>query len=512
MAVLSRLGANTTAERDGQRNPYCTEIHEHPRRNSIGIFRIIKNSSLVLIARTTDVVSSILIAGMLARYLGVGDYGNYLFIMGVVLTTTAFAHMGLPQILVREMSRNTEAMPRLIRCGLILTGGSLILTFAVVGSVGIFSDWDGVMLTALFAALCSESLVLMSGPFLSAFISLERMVYDALVTVVSRLVLIGLLMGILLWNLGFLSIFLAMGVANSLRLAVILLIATRLNIVAPRRVSRPDLSYLLKETLPVGISFILTQLYLYTNLFILKILRNPEEVALFQAPFSIILKLQILPVVLIVAFAPVMARLAAAGEPYNHLKTVYLWLVKHIFIVCLPLSVLGLLLAKDITVVVFGKDFSAAGLSFQILIWIVGFYFLNIFSDKILQVIFRQRLLIVSSAIAFSINVLLSFILISRYGYMGGSIAVLISSAVLFLSNFFFVSRQLSGVSLAFMIKPLGVFAAVLGGAYLLSGTRIPMMVLFIAGTLVYTALLILLKGLSKSEIKNFLIALNEKE
>ncbi|MDQ1336018.1 MAG: hypothetical protein QG552_2968 [Thermodesulfobacteriota bacterium] len=475
----------------------------------IGIFRIAKNSSLVLIARATDVLSSILIAGILARYLGVGDYGNYLFIMGLVLTTTALAHMGLPQILVREMSQDIGAMPKFIRCGLVITGASLVLTTLLIFSIGAFSSWNYQMFFAVSAALLSESMVLISGPFISAFISIERMEYDALVTVTNRLVLIGLLMGFVSRDLGFISIFLAMAIANFLRLSAILFISKRLNILPARHMTRADLTYLLRETLPVGVSFILTQLYLYTNLFLLKILRDPEEVALFQAPFSIILKLQILPVILIVAFAPVMARLATADDAYKDLRAIYLWLIKHLFIVCLPLAALGVFLAKDIVLLIFGADFLAASLSFQILIWIVGFYFLNIFSDKILQVIFKQRLLIISSGITFSVNVLLSFIFISGYGYVGGSIATLISTAILFLTNFFFVAKYLKNMSLSFMVKPLAAFVSVTTAFY--AARDLNMAILFPAGIMTYFLMLLMLKTFSRSELSLFLTAVNRE-
>jgi len=474
-----------------------------------GMFRIAKNSSLVLIARATDVLSSTLIAGILARYLGVEGYGDYLFIMGLVLTTTAFAHMGLPQILVREMSQNRESMGKFIKGGLLITGLSLLLTVLIVFSVGFFSKWNYRMFTAVCAALLSESMVLMSGPFISAFITIEKMQYDAVVTVANRFLLIGMVVGIVSWNLGFISIFVTMAIANCFRLLMILLISRYLKLRPARQIAHNDLKYLVRETIPVGLSLILMQLYLYTNLFFLKILCDPEEVALFQAPFSIILKLQLFPVILVVAFAPVMARLATFDAPYNDLRTVYFCLCKYLFIVCLPLSALGVYFAKDITTLIFGNDFMAASLSFQILIWIVGFYFLNIFSDKILQVIFKQKVLIASSGVAFSVNVLLSYFLIGRYGYVGGSIATLISTLILFGMNFFFVAKYLGNLSLAFMIRPLLAFAFVMTAFYGISDRSLA--VLFPVGILAYVLLLFLLKTFSRSEFALFLAAVNKR-
>lgn len=474
----------------------------------IGIFRIAKNSSLVSIARATDVLSSILIAGILARYLGVRDYGNYLFIMGLVLTTTAFAHMGLPQILVREMSQNIESISKFIRSGLVITGASLVITAALIFSIGVFSSWNSIMFLSVSCALLSESMVLISGPFISAFISIERMQYDAIVTVSNRVVLVALLTGMVFWDLGFVSIFVTMALANCLRLVMILFISWRVRLPPARHVTRDDLTYLLKETLPVGLSFILTQLFLYTNLFVLKILCDPREVALFQAPFSIILKLQIFPVILTVVFAPVMSRLATVDDAYEGLKTVYEWLIKHLFIVSLPLSAIGVFLAKDITILIFGNDFVAASLSFQILIWIVGFYFLNVLSDKILQVVFRQRLLIASSGITFIVNLLLSFNLISRYGYVGGSIAMLISTIILFSINFFFVAKCLGGLSFSFIIKPLLAFLFVMAAFHGIQNGHIA--VVLLSALITYVLLLLLLKTFSRSELSLFLKAVNE--
>ena len=308
----------------------------------VGLVRIAKNSTLVLIARATDVFSGILMVGILARYLGVDDYGNYLFIMGLVVTTTAFAHLGLPQILVREMSQKKPQTAKFIQAGLSITLVSLLLTVLIICSIGLFSNWKTLMFVAVFMALLSEAMVLFSGPFISAFISYEKMHYDAIFTITTRAIVITSLLGVVYWDLGFLSVFFVMAFANIVRLSIIAFIARRNDIITWEcKITKYDVKYLFKETLPVGVSYIFTQLFLYTNLFMLKTLRDSEQVALFQAPFSIILKLQVLPTVLIVAFAPVMARLAINDSSFNDLKNVYLCIIKYLFIFCLPLCLVG---------------------------------------------------------------------------------------------------------------------------------------------------------------------------
>jgi len=475
----------------------------------VGVIRIAKNSVLVLIARMTDVISSLILAGILSRYLGVRDYGNYLFIMGLVLTITSFAHLGLPQILVREMSQNRDSMAKLVRAGLMLTSIFLCVTGLIILSIVIISGLSSAFFLSILVAFVSEAIVLFSGPFVSAFISFEKMQYDAAVTIVNRLLVIGLMICVSFFDLGFISVFVSAATANFCRLMMILYISRKTNIEYIHGVEKNDLVYLFKQTLPVGLSFIVTQLYLYTNLFILKMLRGPEDVALFQAPFSIILKLQILPAILIVAFGPVMARLAVSETSYSYLKTVYTYIIKNLFIFCLPLTWFCFFMAKDITTFIFGDQFLNAGISFQIIIWIIGFQFLNIFSDMVLQVIFKQQRLILSSCVVFISNAVLSFLLISEYGYVGGSIAILISAGILFGLNFYFVSRYLKGVSLSFMIKPICSFLLVLFICSKITWLSQPFLV--VLGFLLYTVVLFALRVFSRSEFRLFVKTINER-
>jgi len=473
------------------------------------VLGIAKNSSLVLIARSSDVVSGILVAAILARYLGVEDYGNYLFIMGLALTVTAFAHLGLPQILVREMSQKRDSVAKFIKCGLFITGGSFLLTTLIVFSIGLFSGWNFLMFMAVFTALLSEAMVLLSGPFMSAFVSFNKMQYDAIVTVIARVIVIASLICVVSWDLGFLAVFCTMALANIIRLSIIVYIASRNRIRLNCIVKKDDVKYLVVETLPLGISYIFTQLFLYTNVFMLKMLRDPEQLALFQAPFSIVLKLNILPTILAVAFAPVLARLAVNDLSFEVLRNVYMCIIKYLFIICLPLALIGVYLAKDIVVFVFGIDFTNAAVSFQISIWVIGFYFLNIFSDNILQFIWKQHLLTISSGITFVSNVVLSFLFVYKYGYVGASISVLLSTAIHFALNFYFVSTHLKGVTVTFMLKPIFAFSAAVVIAYGVFPAKPAIMILL--ALLVYIFALYVLKVFSKAEFRLFEQALDER-
>ena len=473
-----------------------------------GVFRIAKNSVLITISRATEMVSSFVMMGMLSRYLGVETFGNYLFIMAIVLTIISFANMGLPALLIREISQNKTLTANFIRSGLILVAIALLGTCLIVLMVAFFLRFSFPFFIALFFGFFSESLVLLSGPFISAFISFEKMEYDAIVTIINRVLLISLLIGIVSLNLGFISVFITLTIVNMVRLLAIIYISNRKIVRLNFHPRGNGVTHLFREVLPIAVSFILSQFYLYTNLFVLKAIRDIKEVSLFQAPFDIILKLQVLPTILLTAFASVMARLAFKDLTYIHLRNIYMPMNKYLFIICLPVQLVGVLLSEKITILIFGADFKPAAISFQILIWIIVFQFLKIFSDHILTVIRKQRLLIISSISAFLANFFLTLIFTYYYGYIGASIAALCSFIFFFILNFYFVSRYIKNISISFTIKPL--IALSLIAIILYHFRNWNSVVLIIICSLIYVGLLFILNTFSKSEINLFIRTINE--
>ena len=133
---------------------------------------------------------------------------------------------------------------------------------------------------------------------------------------------------------------------------------------------------------------------------------------------------------------------------------------------------------------------------------------MNFFSDKMLQLIWKQRLLILSSSITFSVNILLSFLFVYKYGYIGANFAILLSTIILFGLNFFFVSRYLKEISLWFIIRPLFAFSFAVVILYRFSFLNPIILILF--ALVVYFVILYVLKVFSKTEFHLFQQVLDE--
>ena len=100
--------------------------------------------------------------GMLARYLGLSDFGEYALVMAVVWIAQPVISMEIPRILVVELSRNMSRATGLIGTGIAWN----IMIFIVLAS------------TLLLVAENKENLpyYYFTGPFIALFKTLTQTV------------------------------------------------------------------------------------------------------------------------------------------------------------------------------------------------------------------------------------------------------------------------------------------------------------------------------------------------
>lgn len=465
---------------------------------------------MVFVARIADLVTNLLVTALVAHYLGVNDFGTYAFVTAVVITTTSIANTGMPQILLRDFAQKPEAVCTLLGSGLVLICLLLFPSVLLVLSAGLFSSWSETVWAAVALAFSSESFVLFTGPFVSAFAASEKMKHVALASIISSVLILSAVAGVICLGLGFSYIFLPHALSNLVRLAITCVLSRRVGYWPVFKSWLPNLKYLARETLPLGVSFVFTQLLLYSNVFILTWLRDAREVALFQAPFGFVTKFQVFPTILVVGLAPIMARLAVVDISFQSLRSFYNSTLKYLFAACIPVSIAVVPMGEWLVTSIFGAEFAPAKTSLQIVIWIIVFWSLNAFSEKVLTVIGKQRLLAWSGGITFFFNLAAASFFVQRFGYIGASLSALCSFLLMFFMNYVLVSRYVKQVSLLFMAKPLIALCAVLGFTFYFSGMNA--MVLVVTSFALYTGLLFALKTFSRMEFGVFLSLLGNRE
>jgi O-antigen/teichoic acid export membrane protein len=357
---------------------------------------------------------------------------------------------------------------------------------------------------ALYLALISQVLMVMKNTVDSIFIAYEKMFYSFSTIAISRLLSILLLFIAIYYDLGILGLFAALIVAN----AVGFLWAFS---ISAYRFARPEWNtdlqqtmYIFKESLPVGISTFLSQVYTYINVFFLKAFKDIVQVSLFQAPQRVISPLSLIPASFLLAFVPTLSKLGSNYSSNSNLEYAYYKTLKYMFIFTTPIAIFGTLYAPMIVLLLFGKEFSEATTSFQILIWTIVPLFGNALLSFLLTSIRKQKVLIIGSIFCLMINCLLGYILVNKYGHIGASLTSLFSYIVLFMVNFYFVSKYLKFIPDRRIVLQL-LFACSMMYLYLsLLGGKLHMVPLMISAFLIYLGLLFLAKTFTSDEIRIF--------
>lgn len=463
------------------------------------IFLIIKNSIALFTTKIIDIVTGIFSVALIARYLGAESFGNYTFVIALVGIFIPITYLGLENIAIRELSRNRdergEYLGSIIVVRWILSFIAAFLTIVVT----FFIHPPFLIVAAIITAMFSELIFSSGSIFISVFKASEHMGFETLITSLSRVLFLFFIIVITVYDLGFIFFFISAGIVNLVRALMAMYISKKFI----RPIFRIDYHLwktLLKESYPIGISVILSLITFRIDILLLEFLQNPYEVMLFQAPFSIILQLQILPLAITTALFPMLSRTSASSV--ESVKLVYQKVFKFIGIIVLPIVIFIFIFSEEIISLIFGKEFIKAVPMLRLLIWTIiplsAYSFLNYLFISINKQAFVTRAWIIS----FVVNLSLAFFLIPDYAAIGAGIAADITYLVLCvvlcrdLLREFDQTRVLQG-----FLKPAMAALLMMLFIYYFKGEGILRQVgLFILGIGIYGMILILLKTFDHDE------------
>jgi O-antigen/teichoic acid export membrane protein len=403
------------------------------------IFRLSKNFLFILAARIIDILGQFAPMFLVPRYLGVSSYGDYGFALAFALMPISFTYLGLDRILTREIARNKDAagaylgaaiMTRWLYMGLVFPLVIIAIYLLHLSSQVIL----GISLAMLAYNFMGDALV-----NLAMFRAFEKMRLDTLLTVVYQTVNIVFVLLVIYFDFGFIGLFWGMTGAQSVRCLLAYLISCRFFVKPVFKRIWPLVQFFLKETYIFGTFILLNQFLINVELFALKQFRDSYAISMFYAPHTLMLATSIFPNAFLAAVYPLLAR--AAVDDSRTLHVIYEKCLRLItffaFLVFIPLYSL----ADRIIPLVFGKEFIPAVTVFQILCFGIVFVMLTFVFDYPLSAVNKQNSLIYSPFGALAAKLVLSFLLIPTYGYIGAGLSAVGGYLVFLLIGFILASR-----------------------------------------------------------------------
>ncbi len=353
-----------------------------------------------------------------ARFLGDRDYGQYSLAYFFATFLTLFSDWGLNTVLIRDVSRNRNALSpyvhNVLTLKLLFSAVSLLAAPAALWLLG----YSGALLGMILLSMLYFQGNHLVDFFAAVTNSMERMEYELFIKGLAKVLavllpLVLLLAGYGLWGLLW-GLVAGYGAGVLLSAGIIHWKFTPVRLA----VQREQWRYLLRSAWPIGLSGLFMTLYARMDIILLSWFGiPPAEIGWYALPVKMVEMLSLFPMLVMAGLFPIFSALTMADQ--ETLKKTYRRALTLMAVLALPLVLVLWVLADDWWVFFFGASFAPSLPALKILLCTLPGIFVNyVFFHTLIalnQAPFLTR--ICGGAVLFNFGA--NAVFIPRYGYLG---------------------------------------------------------------------------------------------
>jgi O-antigen/teichoic acid export membrane protein len=416
--------------------------------------RIIQNTASYAAGNFLSRVFDVLTIFLLARYLGVIDFGKFSFAFAYVGLFSFFIDWGVNMILVREMARSPERAPSLYASGvglkLVLAAGGCL---ASAGSILLLDYPLQVKVLTVIVSLnllISFRLPAFKDVFEAPLIVHLRLRYSAIASAANRVitflaVLAAILLKAPLWVITL--VYTVISVPSLFLLVYFSRSTTRLSL----RFNSSDWAYLLRQGFPLGLAGILAIFYARFDLLLISKFWSMKELGLYSAARRLTEPLELIPVALGLSILPVMSHVFAQGK--ENIVRLYRRALLYMLLAAIPIAVFLMSFAGPVVELLFGKGFQDAGRALVLLSFYLPFIFLWHMGSAVFIAVHKQKTNSLIWAAALVPYLTGNLLLIPRLGFIGASWVRLATGILITVLSISFVKHYLGRLRLGLLAR-----------------------------------------------------------
>ena len=468
--------------------------------------KVSSNVTSIFLGRGAEMLITLVSVTLIARNLGVEQYGLFSSIVALTVLVSKFIDIGFGPIVFRETSKKDSTFDLL----------NTAFSLRIILLLGLFLVYNTF---ALITKLDHRELLLSNILFLNIIFSSKYMNFRELLEVLFKVNLN--MFSVMLFNTIdsialLIFVFLMPYIGGGLEYLVIVYVIANVPGFLLLVISlwkkynyRFNFSFrqglwLVKEAFPLFGTVILTTAFQQLDVLLLRGLDSEYSVGLYSAALRLTVPLGIIPQALITTIFPLIVRgretESASTMPATRL--VY----KILFLFSFSISFIITFKAELIIKLIFGGEYSDAYLPMTILFWSILFTYFNTFTLNLLTVYNKQKYNFIGTLLIVVCQVVLVLILTKYYSYTGVAVARVAAGAA---GTIFFIFI-LKGIGIEFnffSIRVVKWLLPLIAGVFLLS--FIPLYA-YLPLTLILTIILtIKIKYFSDEEVNLLLRAIN---
>lgn len=400
---------------------------------------IFKNTSWLTISQVITSICAFLWTIIIARYLGVSDYGIVSFAISFTSLVGIVMDLGMSTYITREIAKNRNSVNKYFNNIFIFKLILAIILFFISGLILYllgYPQWT-ILITLLFTI---ELIFMSMTVFLNGvFQAFEEVKYQAIGSILnSSLLLIGILIT-LGFDLGVVSIALSYTLSYFIYFSYILLKYIQTFSFPKFEIDVKFIKRVLIESIPFGLTNFFYTIYFSIDIVMLSYISGDYATGLYKSAYNIITVFTTFFVVYQAVIFPVMSKFFK--ESQNLIKISYELSIKYLLLIIIPISAIIFFYARPIVDLIYSNQYSLASTPVQILIWTVLFLFINGAASVLLNAINQEKTVTKIYIIAALFNVCLNLILIPVYSYDGAAIATVISEILITILTLYFISK-----------------------------------------------------------------------
>lgn len=390
------------------------------------VLRLAKNSGLLMTANLISRFGSIVLMAVLARHWGQTGVADYVLSMSWGGYTVFFADLGLSVLTIRMLSTVPMSEKGSIlgqTLGLKLAVMPVLVLVAMIA--WFFLPYRIEVRIAILIVGLAVAISTFSQTFFGAFRSVERMEYEAFLTVSHSVVLIayGALVVVLGGNivtiaLGFLGL-------HVLQLSVVIYLWSRNS--AKVRLSFPgNPGGMIKQGFPFGVTSLVARGYTETDIQVLSFFVNATVLGAYSAAARLVVAASILPVFISQAVFPVASRLWAQRRN-TEFSFLFRSSIQYQFAFSLLFASLLMVLADPLVHIIFGPDFDTSALILKVLALVIPLKYISQPIGNALEASGKQHVRSIIAVLGLATALLLNLVLTPQFGVFGAVMAVIVS-------------------------------------------------------------------------------------
>src|SRR3989344_1917192 len=460
---------------------------------------VAKNTFYLFSSDVIGRIFSFLLIIFIARKLGDYGFGEYSFAFSFVGLFAIFSDLGISTYLVREIAKDKKNIQKLFLDAFSL---KLLLGLVTIIIPSVIILMLGKSLETIIVVWMA-SISLFFGNYALIFKALfqgnERLGLYALIDLTERTTTFILGITVLYLGFGITTLFVVLIISYLLSFVVGMIITTKAYTKLRLTFNWKNWTRLIKESLPFWLTMLFMSIYFNIGNVILSKFADFSVVGLYNAAYKIIYAVFFIPLVLTAVVFPTLSKFHAKEK--NLQKLLFQKSFYYMVAVAVPLMIGGIFLADKMITFAYGAEFMNAVPALKILLCSIIFIFVNYLMGYLLNSINKQKIFMYTTMISTGINVILNFLLIPKYSFIGASIAVVATELINFIILYYFINKYKFKMEIAkILLNPLISALIMLGVLWYFKETNIIIMVGL--GAAIYFLVFYLIRGIGNDEIE----------